>query len=303
MPSDDPAVDASRFPLKTECQPELLLPHQNELAREAFEEFLNALSAQLGGYLSAPIEFRFVSSRQSQLASLPTGDAGSYRVPLELQAIPGQAYLILSRDIASAALELMLGAPAEVPAEPRESFSDLDLHVLGSLIELIAGELRTSWQSLGGATFKPVFSTEKNARVEPNGQSVLEMCAEVTLRGCTGSLQFVVPSLLIRLASDNTVESATTPASPPRDSVEDALDSASVRIDAVLRGSDIRIRDLLRLKPGMVLELPCEAGTSMECQVNGIVKMRGSLVADGSSVAFQIQEIPVGESSGAAAHP
>ena len=50
MPSDDPAVDASRFPLKTECQPELLLPHQNELAREAFEEFLNKLSAQLGGY-------------------------------------------------------------------------------------------------------------------------------------------------------------------------------------------------------------------------------------------------------------
>ena len=50
--------------------------------------------------------------------------------------------------------------------------------------------------------------------------------------------------------------------------------------------------DLLRLKPGSILALPCQADTPIEGHVNGVAKLQGELVNSGKSVAFQVWSWP-----------
>src|SRR5262249_1372660 len=117
--------------------------------------------------------------------------------------------------------------------------------------------------------------------------------AEVVLRDRPGSLHLVIPSLFVRLASETVVANAESgTATGGSSSLLEAICSASVRVDAVLHGSGIKIQDLLAFRHGSVLLLPPPAGAALEGQVNGLVKLRGCLISDGRSTAFELIETP-----------
>jgi len=116
---------------------------------------------------------------------------------------------------------------------------------------------------------------------------VLAFSAEVTLQGSADRLCLVVPSLLARVLRE-----PNAPAVPARGAAEALLESlASARLDvqAVLRGADIRVRDLLRLQPGMVLELPHKTGTPFDCQLNGVTRLRVEMMRADSGAALVVQ--------------
>ena len=133
---------------------------------------------------------------------------------------------------------------------------------------------------------------ERFAGAEPDDRSVLVLTAEITLRESADSIRLIVPSVLVRLASGQVRESATMAAAANRQALLDALDAASLEVEAVLPAGDIRIRDLLRLKPGSILALPCKADTPIEGHVNGVAKLQGELVNTGKSVGFQVWSWP-----------
>src|SRR5262245_52392826 len=100
-----------------ECQPELLLPDQSDLARAAFEIFLKGLGERLPGCLGVPGEIRYAGARQGVASSVIPEEPGSCGVLLELSPTPGQALLFISRTLASAAIESLLGAPEDLESE------------------------------------------------------------------------------------------------------------------------------------------------------------------------------------------
>jgi flagellar motor switch protein FliM len=77
-----------------------------------------------------------------------------------------------------------------------------------------------------------------------------------------------------------------------RQSLREALDAASLEVEAVLPAGGIRIRDLLRLKPGSILALPRKAGTPVEGHVNGVATLQGELVGTGGSAGSQVWSWP-----------
>jgi flagellar motor switch protein FliM len=277
------------------CRPELLLPGQVELARRAFEKFLGSLALLFPGYLYLPAEIRFAGAAQQPLTlALSEAGNGPCTVLLELSSFQNSAYLALGHNFVCTALELLLGAPAEVTGAPRESLTEVDLHVIQGLVERVADELRGAWQSTCGAVLRLVSTgpAEQFAGAEPDDRSVLVLTAGITLRESADSIRLMVPSVLVRLASGQVRESATTVAAANRQSLLEALDAASLEVEAVLPAGDIRIRDLLRLKPGSILALPCKANTPIEGHVNGMAKLQGELVNTGRSVGFQVWSWP-----------
>jgi flagellar motor switch protein FliM len=277
------------------CRPELLLPGQVELARRAFEKFLGGLAMLFPACLYLPAEIRFVGASQQPLTHA-LRDAGSdpCTVFLELSSFQNSAYLALGHNFVSTALELLLGAPAEVTGTPRQSLTEVDLHVVQGLLERVVDELRGAWQSTCGASLRLVSTdlAQPFAGAPPDGRSVLVLTAEITLRESAATISLIVPSVLVRLASEQVRESITVAAAANRRALLDALDEASLEVEAVLPAGDIRIRDLLCLKPGSILALPCQADAPIEAHVNGVAKLQGELVNSGKSVAFQVWSWP-----------
>jgi flagellar motor switch protein FliM len=275
-----------------ECRPELLLGDQLELARQTFVKSLDGLAALIPGYLFTAAEIQFTDTNQRILSeALSEGENEGCVVVLGLDPFPGCAYLVLGRSFVCSALEILLGTPAEAPRFPRESLTAIDLHILQGLFEAVAGELRKTWQPMCGSSFRYLSAdlTGQSASVELDEQSAVVLTAEITMRGCAGTLRMIIPSLLIRLASQPAREYTAPDPETSRAALLSALGSAAFEVEAVLRGGDIRIRDLLELKPGLILELPQKAPAPVECLVNGVVKFRGELVNRGKSVGFEVQ--------------
>jgi flagellar motor switch protein FliM len=196
---------------------------------------------------------------------------------------------------------LLLGAPAEVAATPRESLTEVDLRLIEGLLERVVDELRDAWQSTCGSALRLVSTAlaQPSAGAQPDPRSVLVLTAEITLRESSATISLIVPSVLVRLASGKVRESATVAAAANRQALLDALEAASLELVAVLPAGNIQIRDLLRLKPGSVLALPCKADTPIQGQVNGVAKLQGELVNTGKFVGFQVWSWPAtGDPSG-----
>lgn len=299
---DDQTQGGRQFPANAaECQPELLSPGQIELARRAFDKFRSGLSALLTGYFCVPADIRFAGADQQPLSqALSQDQSGACSVFLELHSFQNCAYLTLGHSFVCTALELLLGAPAEVTAAPRESLTEVDLHVIHGLLELVVDELCDAWQSIGGASFRLASAglAERFAGAEAGDRSVLVLRAEVGMRDSTDSIRLIVPSVLVRLAAEQVSDSATTAGAANRRALLDALDAASLEVEAFLPAGDIRVRDLLLLKPGSILELPRKADTPIEGHINGVAKFQGELVNTGKSVGFQVWSwLATGDSS------
>jgi flagellar motor switch protein FliM len=271
-------------------RPESLPNDQFDLAWGSFQQFLKQAAIALAGYLSSPVEIGHVEAGQLSFSdALSNVESGACVTPMDLSPLPGVAHLILGRQLVGAALETLLGAPKDAPEIPRSSLTAVDLHLLQEPVAQLAAEMRSIWEPICGASFLPLSVNAPEACLGAgiDTHSVLVLTAKVLLNGGASTLQIVVPSLLIRLAFDHRrgVKAAAT---APCDALLDALGSASFGLEAVLRGSGIRVRDLLDLKAGHTLALPNKTDAPIECQVNGVVKYRGELVSNGESTGFQI---------------
>jgi len=276
-----------------ECRTEQLLPNQLDFACRTFEKFLTGLSALLPGYLYTPATIRFATAEQrpysSALADL--ADFGC-TVLLDLSPFPHCARLAFGQRFLFAALETLLGAPPGVGGLPRESLTDVDLRILQGLIDLAIAELRSAWHPQCGASFRKISIGVGESNVsDAEEQSALILTAEIVTRESADTLRLILPSLLIRLIAQTGRKPSTPAGDSQKRALLEALSGTYLDIEAVIRGTDIRVRDLLALKPGMVLEVPRKSGTPIECQVNGVSKFRGGLVNIGKFVGFRIESL------------
>jgi len=275
----------AQFPVREEeFRTDWVPPVQLQLVRGLFDQFLEGLSSALPAYLSPPMEVRFVNATQEPLSKAIGQLEGECAISLAVKPFEPCLRLVLGTAFACAALESILGAPAEAARSPRKSLTDLDLQVLREFNESITKELKAAWQP----TFRqPVtlVSTELVAGLDAarlENQNSVVLSAEVTSLGCTDSIKLIVPSILLRLLSK-----------PPNENEADALAQSlaavSLEVEAVLQGGDIQVRDLLALQPGKILKLPQKDQESVQCLVNGVAKFRGELVTSSSSLGLQIQ--------------
>lgn len=288
---NDGLQTVTQFPVKAECRTDLLPASQVEVARRAFEQFLAGLSDVLPGYLFTPAEIRLLDVEQQLLSeALNKGEHGSCTLSFALESLDHRIQLQLGRNFASAALESVLGAPAEAAGLARESLTKVDFHILRDLIDLVAEELRKSWRVTFGCSIEMV-STELTAAIDSprsQDQSVVLLTAEIAMRECSGAIRLVIPSLLLRLMPGADPHSAIGD-DAQRVALAEALGAASLDVEAVLDGARIQFRDLLGLQPGRILQLPHKMNSAIECHVNGRPKFRGELVSSGKSLGLQIQ--------------
>jgi len=83
------------------------------------------------------------------------------------------------------------------------------------------------------------------------------------------------------------------PASPPKVSAENlrVLENIEVQLTVEVGSAEIRIRDLLRLNEGSVIELDRLAGDTLDILVNGTMIAKGEVVMVGERFGVRFTEI------------
>jgi flagellar motor switch protein FliM len=267
-----------------------LPPGAENRTRQAFEEFLSNTAALVAGDLNVPVEIRLSAADLRTLSEvLAETEPADCAVSLDLSPFQGSAYLILGGRFLTAALDTLLGAPAEPERIAREYLTTVDLKVVESLIDGVLGELRKAWQPICDASWSTlgldVGGKGSGADADAGAAEVLVLTAEVVIHDCTDAFRLILPALFARAAG----ETDSIAGEQPRQLLANALADATFGVEAVLHASGIRIGDALRFKPGMVLRLPQKAGTPLECRINGVTKMHGEMIQTGDSVAFEVQ--------------
>ncbi|MGA3040332.1 MAG: FliM/FliN family flagellar motor switch protein [Bryobacteraceae bacterium] len=269
------------------CTPGNLPVDQIGFVEAIHRQFLKSLARRLSDSLETPVGTDLAGIEQMQFPDfLSSCNGDACLIPLSAGPHGGRAILELSPGFVHRALGILIGAPQSAPGTERR-VTGIERHILHECFDGIVRELRDAWASHGVG-----FDPEPTAQGDEQAQPVTEGSAVVinsllTIGGAEDSMRLAVPALLVRLAVKDA--SPTMPAPQAvRPQVLEAMREAAVRVEAVLGGASLRMRDLLTLETGRVLTLGPPANCSVECVINGVSKFRGELVSNGRNQAFQI---------------
>ena len=303
------------------CPPGILPAGQMAFAESVHRGFVQSLARRLSDCLETPVSASLAGIEQTPLAGfINSRGAGACLIPLRAGArdsraskelaqdgepraatssaeflpfmaaregAPLCAFVELSAGFVHRALGILIGTPASATA-PERAITGIEQHILQECFDSAILALREAWAA-HQVDFEAAPATESERPDEsiPEGSAVL-VNASVTLGGSAESIRVAVPALLVRLAA---TEADAPPAAAPaasRPALLDSLRNAAVRVEAIVGGSSLRMRDLLALQPGQVVTLGPPANCSVEFVINGLRKFRGELVANGRNQAFQI---------------
>jgi flagellar motor switch protein FliM len=258
-------------------------------------QFLQAFSQALASYLDTPVSATPAGIEQTPVSVfLEAAESDACLITLDLNPIRGQAWIGLGNGLVFRVLDILLGArPGAVPGT-RSALTDIERHVLHELFDVFVAALNTAWSSTGldfrigsdSSTQGPMPTTD------PDGATMVLKCA-VRIGDCEESFRVAVPVLSVRLAvlqSERATGLAPAETSVLADRLE-AVGGATLRLEAVLGGSTLRMSDLAAMQPGQILVLGQPAGSALDCLVNGKPKFRGEWVTQGDRPAFQIDSV------------
>jgi flagellar motor switch protein FliM len=268
-------------------QDQLIPADQLEAIRTIHQRFCRALESPVATCLQTTATTLSTEIGQGWESGGPVhGEATVFT--LDLKPFPGRGFAWVSHSLARAALELLLGTGPDSQDQPERPLTSLDLHILRDLFDAIFRELRAAWSPYCPCALTPEMC---EPRAEPPAlEGLVDFGVEVSLGTASGMIWLALPSLLVRLAAQRSREQASAQEIPatPDAKILDALRSAQLKIDTVLGGGHLRLRDLLDLKPGQVILLPHPAGTPVLCEINGKAKLKGEILSTERGIAFSV---------------
>lgn len=277
------------------CEP--LVPGQ--LTREALansenihKSFLQAAAAELSELLQVRVAMNFRDAAQSLFsAAMDHRQPVGCTLALDLSPLAGCGFLIFPRALLFHVLDILLATPENTFDDAERSVTAIELYILREFFEAFARSLRNTWEPFYPVAFNqmsmPPEELDERA-AECGSDPALILRSTVDLAEISADIHLIVPSFLARLAQMQSTAAIGPAAEPVRAGILNCLGDAALRMDAVLDGANIRIRDLLDLAPGQVLTVGNSEGSSFDCLLNGKRRFTGQLVPSGGRCGMRI---------------
>ena len=251
------------------------------------ETFLRTFTEELAIRLETPADARVVGVQPlSRSAFLASCAEGGCLIELDADPMRGQALVSLYPNLVAYLLRVFLGGSISSANDSR-AVTEIELYILREIFELVERELSAAWKPTGiGFRWRPTGIPEPAA-----GQgTMLAFDCRLQLNDVEAGLCVAVPAFLARMAALQSAPALVEEApAPVRNMILNSLRSATVRVEAVLSGSTLRMGDLLAIETGQVLMLSQPAGSPVECRIGGKAKFRGEWVDHGARRALLLQ--------------
>ena len=265
------------------CAPGALPAGQTAFLRAMQEGFLRGAIKQIAERLEIPVTGHIdAQQRVSRRTFLHSREEGGYILALDAQPAASQMAIAFSAGMVARLLRILLGAPLSLEESAPRAVTEIELHILGEIFDLLVAELNRSWKS-SGIRFRPLPAGAPNSA---SGQeTLLVFSCRVDLDEAQEGLRIAVPAFLARLAA---LHSSDGKPGEARIAILAALRQARVRVEAMLPGSTLRMRDLLDMEPGHLLMLSRPSGSKLDCLVNGKAKFQGEWVMRGNRQGLEL---------------
>jgi flagellar motor switch protein FliM len=201
-----------------------------------------------------------------------------------MEPLKGAAALDVSAPILFRLIDRLLGGSGLLPVRVRE-FTEVEQALVERVAMRAMADLRQAWQYVGTFGFRVVnleTSTQFVQLTAPN-EVVIAVGLDIRIGDVEGQIALGYPHLLIEPVMDRlNLSRALPPSQRPssaeeRASLHDSVLRLTLGVRGVLTEFPLSVRDLLDLRPGDVLTLPCPTGTPAVVELEGIPRYTAAL--------------------------
>ena len=268
----------------------------NENARSLnalHEKFAASVTNSLELYLGASLRLKLAALEQMTISEYSSRTpASSFLAPCSLNVMESNILLEMDIDLIFPIIDLLLGGVGAASAVARE-LTEIDEEILQSVTFLIAKELERSWRALNlsltpGRCIRPAALPQVFAANE----KLVLLIFEMTLGEANGALSIAMPTsfvgfLLRHLKAAQSKKASTLRTLRGPTLRERILDCEFVAA-ADITGMRVMVKDLIGLKPGMILKMKAPVKSPGRLTVEGVEIFEAVPVRNGTRKAVQL---------------
>jgi flagellar motor switch protein FliM len=266
------------------------IPKEQLRAIHLMHDFLaRNLASSLGAYLRAYVTVSLVSVEQLAfgefLQYLPTPTCISN---IAITPTEGNAVLDLNPSLVFPMLDILLGGSGAATQQDVRELTEIELTILEGVIRLVLHDLTEAWAPVGNLQFA-IEGTETQPQMmqilSPN-EAIVAIGFEITMGEARGMMNFGVPSILVKMLGQGFEQQwsirrrASSEADQSR--MRHLIGRLPMNLEARIRGTQMHLRDLLKLAEGDIVSLEVPVRRPVDLSVNGLKKFEGEIVIAGS---------------------
>jgi flagellar motor switch protein FliM len=260
--------------------------------------FAANVSNSLGAYLRVGFEVNLVSVEQlvfvEFVSRLPDM---TYLASLAISPLDATALIQLDLSLAFPIIDIVLGGMGKEEPETR-AITEIEEQILEGIVRVICRELQSTWSTILNLEFafdRRELPTQV-VGLMLSSEKVLSLSFEIRMPEARGMLNLAFPAvvsnaLLRKLATQWTHSKATSSSPGTRERLRERLLDAHFPVELNLPPSPVRIEELLKLKPGSVLQLKHRVADPVRLAVSGKNMFLASPVSCGTQRGAQVVAI------------
>jgi flagellar motor switch protein FliM len=246
------------------------------------DRFARNFSSSLSAYLRTITEVNLVSveqlSYQEFLLSVP--DPTCFNA-ISIRPLEGAFALEVNPQLVFPIIDKMLGGPGE-PLKSMRTMTDIEQSIFDGILKLILDDLRESWKGIIDLDFK-IQARETSPQliqiVAPN-EVVLLVVFEVKMGSVVGMINLAIPSIILEPVASKFDQEMYTGYKKSVNFEEarllmESLKKCHMKACAEIRGTNLRLSDILALQPGDIVPLSTRFDAVLDLTVDGIPRYQG----------------------------
>ena len=262
------------------------------------ESFARSLASSLSAYLRAYVAVNLVSVEQlsftefQQVLPSPTVVA-----TIDASPFDNNCLLELNPTIIFPMIEMLLGGAAGSLTKVDREVTEIEQSILDSVFRLMLRDLREAWKGIAQINFKiENYETEPQLMqvLAPN-EAIVAVSIEIRLGELSGMMNIGIPSIIIKMLSHKFAEQWTIRKTESTEDdfkrVYERIRNAKVELDCRLRGPQIILGEMLKLKVGDILTFDYLASKPLSVELNGKLKHTCQVVISNRKRAARVLEM------------
>ncbi len=293
---EDPARKAVAFDFR---RPDRIAKSQVRAIHLLHENFVRNLASSLSAYLRSYLTVNLVSVEQLSYGEFLEGlPSPTCLVSLSLRPYDGNALIELNPSLIFPIIEMILGGKGRTAANLRRELTEIEQNLLETLFRIILNDLKEAWKGVTAIDFKieAVATEPQMLQILAPNEAVVAVAIEIRIGENSGTLNLAIPSINIKMIGQKFDQQwnlrKTEPTEAEQQRVLRLLQNSEAQLDAIIKGPVLRVKDLLAMEPGDLLQLDHRTDQLMDCEINGSSKFRGRVVNSNQKKAFLIDAMP-----------
>ncbi len=278
-------------------RPDRIAKSQLRAIHVLHDNFVRNLVSSLSAYLRTYLIVNLVSVEQLSYAEfLECLPSPTCIVTLGLHPYEGSAVLEMNSSLIFPILEILLGGNGKSTTNLQREITEIEQTVLDGLFRIILRDLREAWKGITHIDF-----SNESLETEPQflqilapTEAVVAIAIEIRIGDSIGMMNIAMPCIIIKMMRQKFAQQWSVRKTDSTDleqlRILELIRESSMTVEARLEGPTIRMEDLIRMENGDILSFDYPLHRPIECNINGMRKLTGRMVASGEKLAFQVKD-------------